>query len=134
MYLLDTNIVSELRRSRPNAAVVSWIRSVPNEQLYLCAVSLGEIQAGVKLTRTQDPDQAKEIEAWLDRIAATLQVLPLDGAVCRACGRLMSEKSDTLLEDGLIAACAIVNGLIVVTRNVRDFATLAVQTYNPFAV
>lgn len=133
MYLLDTNVVSELRRLRPNAAVVRWLGSVPNEQLHLCAVSLGEIQAGVELTRMRDPEKAKEIEVWLDRIAATLQILPLDGDVCRTWGRLMRGRSDTLLEDGLIAACAIVHGLIVVTRNVRDFASLAVRIYNPFA-
>lgn len=133
MYLLDTNVISELRRPRPNAAVIRWIGNVPNEQLHLCAISLGELQAGVELTRMQDPGKANELEAWIDRIAATHQILPLDGEVCRAWGRLMRGKSNTLLEDGLIAACAIVHGLMVVTRNVGDFAALAVRTYNPFA-
>jgi predicted nucleic acid-binding protein len=133
MYLLDMNVVSELRRPRPNAAVLGWMANIPNEQLYICAISLGEIQAGVELTRLQNPEKATQIEAWLDVVSATHQILPLDGAVCRAWGRLMRGKSEALLEDGMIAACAIVHGLVVVTRNVRDFASLAVRTYNPFA-
>ena len=133
MYLLDTNVISELRRPRPNAAVENWLAKVPSEQLYICAMSLGEIQAGVERARIQDSQKAKELEAWLDILSATQQILPLDGTVCRVWARLIRGKSETLFGDGLIAACAVVYGLTVVTRNVRDFASLAVKNYNPFA-
>ena len=66
MYLLDTHVVSELRRPRPSRAVLDWIEDVPADQLYLSAVTIGEIQAGIELTREQDPSKAEELEAWLD--------------------------------------------------------------------
>lgn len=81
MYLLDTNAVSELRRARPNRAVLDWINDVPAGQLYLSAVTIGEIQAGIELTREQDPSKAEELESWLDRVLAACNILPMD-AVC----------------------------------------------------
>ena len=66
MYLLDTNVVSELRKPRPHGAVVAWLQSVPDAELYLSAVTLGEIQSGIELTRDQDAAKAAEIEAWAD--------------------------------------------------------------------
>ena len=132
MYLLDTNVLSELRRPRPHGAVLNWIESVPNEQLYVCALTVGEIQAGIELTRRQDPSKAEELDAWLDGVVTTHQVLAIDAATSRRWARMMVGKSDTLLEDALIAACALVNELIVVTRNVRDFDVFGVKTLNPF--
>jgi predicted nucleic acid-binding protein len=132
MYLLDTNVVSELRRPKPHGAVVAWLIGVPNEQLYLSAVTLGELQAGVEITREQDPDKAAEIDAWIDRIAESANVLSMDGASFRAWARLMHRRSDTLLEDAMIAATAAVHNLTVVTRNVRDFKVFGVNTIDPF--
>lgn len=132
MYLLDTNVVSELRRPKPHGAVVAWLIGVPNEQLYLSAVTLGELQAGVEITREQDPDKAAEIDAWIDRIAESANVLPMDGPSFRAWARLMHRRSDTLLEDAMIAATAAVHNLTVVTRNVRDFKVFGVNTIDPF--
>ncbi len=71
MYLLDTNVISELRKSRPHGAVVAWLEGVADEDLYLCAVTLGELQAGVEITREQDHDKASEIEEWIDQAAAS---------------------------------------------------------------
>ena len=68
MYLLDTNVVSELRRPRPHGAVLDWIAGVPAEQLFLSAVTVGEIQAGIEITREQDAAKAEELEAWLDKV------------------------------------------------------------------
>ena len=133
MYLLDTNVVSELRRARPSRAVLDWINDVPADQLYLCAVTVGEIQAGIELTREQDPSKAEELEAWLDRVLAACNILPLDAASFRVWAKLMHRRSDTLMQDAMIAASATVHRLVVVTRNVRDFDQLGMQTLNPFA-
>ncbi len=132
MYLLDTNVVSELRKPRPHGAVVAWLESVDDAKLFLSAVTLGEIQAGVELTREQDPTKAAKIEAWLALVAAAYNVLPMDGAAFRDWARLVHRKSDTLYEDAMIAALARVNGLTVVTRNVADFKALGVEVFNPF--
>lgn len=132
MYLLDTNVVSELRKPRPHGAVVSWLNSVEDADLHLAAVTLGEIQAGIELTRDQDPPKAVEIEAWLDLVNSTYNILPMDGAAFRGWARLMHRKSDTLYEDAMIAAIAKVHGLTLVTRNVADFATFGIPVLNPF--
>ena len=132
MYLLDTNVVSELRKPRPHGAVVAWLQSTAEADLYLSAVTLGEIQAGIELTREQDATKAAEIEAWADLVAASYSVLPMDGETFRAWARLMHRKSDTFYEDAMIAATAVVHKLTVVTRNVDDFADFNVSVLNPF--
>ncbi|WP_310463818.1 type II toxin-antitoxin system VapC family toxin [Sphaerotilus sp.] len=133
MYLLDTNVVSELRKLRPHGGVVAWLQSLEDTQLHLSAVTLGEIQAGIELTREQDAGKAREIEAWLELVAGAYNVLPMDAATFRAWARLMHRKSDTLYEDAMIAATAQVHGLKVATRNVADFQALGVEVFNPFA-
>lgn len=133
MYLLDTNVVSELRKQRPHGGVVAWLQSIDDAQLYLSAVTLGEIQAGIELTREQDPRKAEEIETWLELVAGAYNVLPMDATTFRAWARLMHRKSDTLYEDAMIAATAKVHGLTVATRNVNDFNALGLDVFNPFA-
>jgi predicted nucleic acid-binding protein len=132
-FLLDTNVVSELRRQRPHGGVVAWLQSLDDAQLHLSAVTLGEIQAGIELTRDQDADKAREIEGWLELVAGSYNVLPMDAATFRAWARLMHRKSDTLYEDAMIAATAQVHGLTVATRNVSDFNALGLEVFNPFA-
>jgi predicted nucleic acid-binding protein len=132
VYLLDTNVVSELRKPRPHPLVIAWLRGISDRDLFLSAVTVGELQAGVEITRRQDKDKANEIEAWVDQIAGTWNVLPVDAKVFRHWARLMHGRSDDLIEDAMIAATAHVHGLIVATRNVRDFATLCVPTLDPF--
>lgn len=132
MYLLDTNIVSELRRPRPHGAVLAWLRGVADDDLYLSAVSIGEMQVGIERTRDQDPARATELEAWLNQVAATWNLLPMDAAVFRCWARFMHGKSDTLYEDAMIAATAAIHRLTVVTRNLRDFTAFPVPTLNPF--
>ena len=131
-YLLDTNVVSELRKQRPHGAVLAWVNSQDDADLHLSAVTLGEIQAGVELTREQDPSKANEIETWLALVAEAYNVVPMDAAAFRAWARLMHRKSDTLYEDAMIAATAQVHGLTVATRNVADFKALGMKVFNPF--
>ena len=132
MYLIDTNIVSELRKFRPHGAVVAWLESVADEDIHLSAVTLGEIQVGIEMTREQDGLKAAEIEAWADQVAATYNIQPMDAATFRVWAKLMHRQSDTVYEDAMIAASAIVHHLTVVTRNVRDFERFDVPLFNPF--
>jgi toxin FitB len=132
MYLLDTNVVSELRKPRPHSAVVAWIQGVPDNELVILALTLGELQAGAERTRRQDRKKAEYIEAWIDQLSEAYEVIPMDASMFREWARLMEGRSDHLLEDAMIAATARVRQLIVVTRNVRDFKALTVEVLNPF--
>lgn len=132
MYLLDTNVVSELRKPKPHGAVMQWIHGVTDSELHVSAVTISEIQAGIEFTREQDDHKASELERWLDEVAATLNVLPMDAAAFREWARLMRHASDTFYEDAMIAATARVRHLVVVTRNVADFKRIGVEALNPF--
>ena len=111
---------------------MAWLTQIAEENLHLSATTLGELQAGVEITREQDPEKAAEIEAWIDQVAKTWNVVPVDGRIFRTWANLMHRRSDHLLGDALIAATAIVYRFVVVTRNVRDFAVFGVPTLNPW--
>jgi len=132
MFLLDTHVISELRRVKPHGAVLSWLRAAPEQDLHLSAVSLGEIQAGIELSREQDPTKADALESWVEQVAASYNVLAMDAETFRIWARLMHRRSDTLYEDAMIAATAKRHQLTVVTRNVGDFAHFGVALFNPF--
>jgi len=131
-FLLDTNVVSELRRPRPHGAVLAWLESTNDMDLHLASVTIGEIQAGIELTREQDPGKAREIELWLDQVCNTFNILTMDGLTFRCWAQLMHRQSNTLYEDAMIAAIAKVHQLTVVTRNVADFHRFEVPLLNPF--
>jgi predicted nucleic acid-binding protein len=133
-YLLDTNIVSELRKLRPYGAVTAWVRSLHAGQLFLSAVTMGELQVGIERTRKGNPAKADEIERWVDQVPDFDQVLSMDARCFREWARLMNGRPDHLMEDVMIAATARVHNLVVATRNERDFQDLHVAVLNPFKI
>ena len=132
MYLLDTNVISELRKPKPHGAVVEWISNVNDSELFLSAVTIGEIQSGIEKTRNQDQSKANQIENWLDQLINNFDILPMDTLAFRIWSKLMAKESSTVNEEAMIAAIAISNNLTVVTRNVKDFQRFEVRLINPF--
>ena len=108
------------------------MRAADDAVLHVSAVTLGELQSGIELTRAQDPPKAQALQRWLDALEAQYAVLPMDARTFREGARLMHGRSDTLHEDAMIAATARVHGLTVVTRNVADFGVFGVAVLNPF--
>lgn len=131
-YLIDTNVVSESRKPKPHGGALAWLQSLELGQGFFSAVTFGEIQKGTELTRRRDPAKANEIEAWATQLERTSQVLPMDAGCFREYARLMHGRSETLIEDAMIAATARVHGLTVATRNEGDFAHFDVAVLNPF--
>jgi predicted nucleic acid-binding protein len=132
MYLLDTNIISELRRPKPHGAVLQWYKNITEEDLFISAITIGEIQSGIELTRSQDKKKAEILEQWLQSISNLHNVLPMTGSTFRLWAKLMHSQTNTVREDAMIAATAIEKDLIVVTRNTKDFKRFKVQLLNPF--
>lgn len=132
MFLLDTNVVSELRKAKPDGGVLAWVAAQDSSTLFVSAMTVGEIQRGIEKTREQDTVKAQTLESSLEFLLATGQVLTLDAAVCRAWARLMHRRTGALTEDAFIAATAAVHRLTVSTRNVRDFHALGSVVVNPF--
>jgi toxin FitB len=131
-YLLDTNIISEVRKPKPHGGVVAWMEGLREDQLCISAVTIGELQRGVERLRAHDKAKAVAIESWLDQLATNYSVLPMDAACFRECPRIMEGKAEHLLEDAMIAATARMHSLTVATRNERDFDLLGVALVNPF--
>ncbi len=131
-YLLDTNVVSELRKVKPPGAVVAWLASLRAEQIFISAVTIGELQTGVELTRHQDAAKAQEIESWLETVETSFSLIAMDSACFREWSRLIVGKPDTLRQDAMIAATARVHGFEIATRDERDFKLLGARIVNPF--
>jgi predicted nucleic acid-binding protein len=135
MYLLDTNVVSELRKARKaDKNVVDWAGSVPKPGLFLSVITLLELDTGILLIERRDPPQAAVLRSWLENQvlpAFSGRILPVDTDVARCCAKLHvpDRRPD---RDALIAATALVHGLTVVTRNVDDFMPIGVAILNPW--
>lgn len=135
-YLIDTNIISEVRKGdRCDPHVSAWYASVADDDLFLSTLVLGEIRKGVELVRPRDPAKAAALEGWLRRVEAAFdgRVLGIDNAVCDQWGRLSAIRPIPVI-DGLLAATAVSNGLTLVTRNDRDIAGLGAMVLNPFRI
>ncbi len=132
-YLLDTNVISETRKRRPHRAVLAWLHARGTADVCLSAMTLFELQVGVERTRLQNVELAASLEGWIESLAGSMPVLPLDGAVCRETARLMVGRSYDLVQDAFIASTARVHGLTIATRNLKDFAVFKIATINPFA-
>jgi toxin FitB len=133
MYLLDTNVLSERRKPRPPGALVVWVDSIHPDNLFISAMTIAEVQAGVERTRDNDTLRAAEIESWLAKVILTSQILPMGTEVAREWARMMHKKPEALASDAWIAATAKHFQKIVATRNVRDFQGFGVEVFNPFA-
>ena len=132
MYVLDTNILSELRRARPHGAVKAWFATVPSRSIYIPAIVAGEIQIGIERTAVTNPEKAEEISRWLGQILLSSQCISAGAEIFRIWARLVHRAGPELLVDALVAATAIDRDMIVVTRNVKDFDSFGVRVFNPF--
>lgn len=133
-YLVDTNVISEIRKgNRCNPGVAAWYATVVDEDLCLSVLVLGEIRKGVELRRTRDPQQAQVLEAWLDTVTEAFgeRALPIEPAIADEWGRLNAMRPIPVI-DGLLAATAKVHGLTLVTRNEADVTGLGAAVLNPF--
>jgi hypothetical protein len=132
-YLLDTNILSEIRKAKPNVAVQSWARTTPTEQLFISVISIGELENGADRVRKRDPAFAAALDAWIAELTTSFgnNILPVSLAVARRWGRLTALRRHDA--DVLIAATALEHGLTVATRNARHFVNLGVPVYDPFS-
>lgn len=132
-FLVDTSVISEARkRGRANPAVIAWIADHQDE-LYLSVLVTGEIRRGIESIRKRDPRAAASLERWLREIETSFEdrILPVDGAVADRWGRLMADRTLPAI-DGLLAATALVHGLTLATRNVRDVLKSGVSAVDPF--
>jgi predicted nucleic acid-binding protein len=133
-YLIDTNIISEVRKGdRCDPLVSAWYASIADEDLFLSTLVLGEIRKGAELARARDPDKAAAVERWLRQVETAFagRVLGIDNAVSDQWGRMCAIRPIPVI-DGLLAATAVTNGLTLVTRNERDIAGLGATVLNPF--
>ena len=134
MILLDTVVLSELRKTTPNAGVVSFIEAQATDALFLSVLTVGEIEAGIEKQRTAAPEFAEELNQWLTLLELQFAqcILPVTPAIAKLWGRLCVQTGNKGV-DNLIAATALCHNLTVVTRNVKDFAPTGVRVLNPFS-
>lgn len=133
-YLIDTNIISEIRKgTKCDPNVATWYDSIDDAEIYLSVLVLGEIRKGVERARPSDPAQARALEKWLTSVAESFaeRILPVDQAVAEEWGR-MAAKRPVSTVDALLAATAKVHGMTLATRNVSDVADLDADFVNPF--
>jgi predicted nucleic acid-binding protein len=134
-YLLDTNVISELRKGeRANANLRAWFSGLDDEQIYLSVLTIGEIRRGVESVRRRDPDSAAALDSWVARLSEAHRdrILPIDRAIAEEWGR-MNVPDPLPVVDGLLAATAKVSGLSFATRNIADVEGVGIELLDPFA-
>jgi len=133
MYLIDTVVLSELRKPQRDARLTAWVARQRTTDLFVSVVTIGEIERGISRQRATDPDFAAALAAWLDRVLALYgeRVVPFDLQIVRRWGQLSAALGNDSA-DLMISATALEHGLTVVTRNVSDFEPTGVATLNPF--
>ena len=132
-FLLDTNVVSELRKKRPHPGVAAWSDRHEAADFFISSLVIGEVRAGVEKLRRRDPRRADDLDAWLDDLCVAFsdRVLPVSIEVAQEWGRLRARVGGPPI-DSLMAATAGVHRLTLVTRNVGDFAGAGLSVVNPF--
>ena len=133
-YLIDTNIISEVRKGeRCDANVAAWYDTIDDGDLYLSVLILGEVRKGIERVRPRDPAQADALEDWLGTVreAFAARILPVDDAVAEEWGRMGAQRPVSTI-DALLAATAKVHGMTLVTRNTADVSDLGASIVNPF--
>lgn len=133
-YLLDTNVLSEMRRPRGDEGVKHWVSSTPDDDLYLSVLVIGEIRRGIERLKRRDPAQAGVYEVWLDTVLRDYagRILPVDAEAADEWGRV-SVPDPVPIMDGLMAATAKVRGMTFVTRNTADVERTGVAVLDPFS-
>jgi predicted nucleic acid-binding protein len=134
-YLLDTNVISELRKGeRADAHVASWFADLADEEIFLSVLTIGEIRRGIESVRRRDPDSAVALDRWLALLSEAHgdRIIPIDRAIAEEWGR-MNVPDPLPVVDGLLAATVRVFGLTLVTRNVADVKSTGVELLDPFA-
>lgn len=134
MILLDTMVLSELRKARPNTGVVTYLKAQAPEAVFLSAMTIGEIEASIEKQRSVSPDFAEALSQWLahTELQFSQSILPVTPAIAKLWGRLCVQTGNKGI-DNLIAATALVHNLLVVTRNVKDFEVLGVRVFDPYS-
>lgn len=135
MILLDTVVLSELRKSRPNAGVLAYLQAQPADSVFISALTVGEIEAGIERQRSANPAFAADLAQWLAQTELQFAafILPVTPAIAKLWGRLCVQTGNTGI-DNLIAASALSHNLTLVTRNARHFASAGVRVMDPFGV
>lgn len=133
-FLLDTNVISEIRKSSPNPNVRAWYRQQATAEAYVSTLALGEIRQGIERVRPRDTKQAEALDRWLDGLLTAYRdrILPVTTEVAQAWGRLNASNKPLPIIDGLMVATAVVHRLTFVTRNIADVARTGVPVINPF--
>ena len=134
-YLLDTNVILELRKTRADGGVIAFLAAADAERLFLSVLSLGELRKGVEAKRRTEPAAADRLGQWVDGIETTFsdRLLPIDAPTARRWGELSADRSRPVI-DTLIATTALRHGLTLVTRNTRDLVPTGVPLVDPWQV
>lgn len=132
-YLLDTNVLSEHTRPRPDRRVMQWFETVPEDSLFLSIITIGEIHRGIEKLKRTDRNRAKQLNIWLSHLLGTYRdrILNLSLETAFVWGKLTAEHPQ-YYHDAFIAATALAQSMTVVTRNVKDFTPLGVELVNPW--